>query len=182
MILERLWVILRLLKDLLHNGVSHDTLWQMLIRTRARQTQTTMAHRNLGITHRSLESLFLCLFALLRIQCLLTLQLLLCDLPCVLVFYVVLPRLLYCLQGFRILSHGEQYVGLADVSFNCVMVTLINLNTAYCKQPCSPNLGSTLMASFTSFSASGSATNFIYAAARLLYPRASAGSRFMLSL
>lgn len=182
MILERFWVILRLLKDLLHNGVSHDTLWQMSIRTSTRQTQTNTAHRNLRITHRSLKSLFLCLFALLGIQCLLALQLLLCNLPCVLMFYVVLPCLLYCLQGFRILSHGKQYVGLADVSFNCVIVKLINQYTTYCKQLCSPNLGSTLIASFTSFSASGSATNFIYAAARLLYPRASAGSRFMLSL
>lgn len=124
MILERLWVILRLLKDLLHNRVSHDTLRQA-IRTSTNRTQTNMAHRNLRITHRSLESLLLCLFALLRMQCLLALQLLLCDLPCVLVFYVVLPCLLYCLQGFRIFSHGKQYIGLPNVSFNCVMVALI---------------------------------------------------------
>jgi hypothetical protein len=45
-----------------------------------------------------------------------------------------------------------------------------------------PNLGSNLIASSASFKASGSAASLVYAAARLLYPRASLGSRLIASV
>lgn len=119
MILKRRRVILRLLQNLLHNRIVHDTLTQRersmtgFLRTGLLETD-----RNFRITHGTLQRFFLTLLASLAKQCLVALHLLLRDLGGVIMLCVLVPCFLYRLDSFRVIPHRRQNVRFADIGLD----------------------------------------------------------------
>jgi hypothetical protein len=149
-------------------------------------TEHMKTHRNFRVPHRALQRLLLSLIRALRTDRALYLKRELLDLPHTLRpgRLVLLPRHLECIKRLCILAQRKQYARFTNVRLDyCDMKSAFVSSTDEPRHCCHlPKEGSTRIASSASLSASGNATSFVYARARLLYPRASLGSRLMLSV
>lgn len=101
-------------------------------------------------------------------------------------------------HGLGVLPHAEQHQTLPDIGLHCGRASESDLQSQgkamqrgnermgwrpyALMQRDAPYVGSTLIASSVSFTASGKAASFVYAAARLVYARGSDGRRLMASV